>query len=61
MGCESKLSKKVKMSNSRRRNLIERKNGIGRTARYHKMIIHWQTVNNRLIPKSWKKHWYETA
>lgn len=58
---ERSLSKRVKMSNSQRRRLIDKRGNLGRTCRYHKQVIHWQTVNNRLLPKSWKKHWYEMA
>ena len=55
------LSKRVKLSNQRRRYLIEKHGNYGKTVRYHKMVIHYQTVNNRLLPKSYKKHWFETA
>lgn len=56
-----KLSTRVKLSNAARANLIEKHGNYGKTCRYHKMVIHWQNVNNRLLPKSWKKHWHEMA
>lgn len=61
MSYKKSLSTRVKMSNSQRQRLIERHGNLGKTCRYHKMVIHWQNVNNRLLPKSYKKHWFDMA